>query len=55
MNKITAVILQQDEALQQTFIDAGAEKCVVLGKNIGDASLLPLLQGLDTEYALLYM
>ena len=55
MNKITAVILQQDEALQQTFIDAGAENCVVLGKNIGDASLLPLLQGLDTEYALLYM
>ncbi len=55
MNKITAVILQQDEALQQTFINAGAEKCVVLGKNIGDASLLPLLQGLDTEYALLYM
>ena len=55
MNKITAVILQQYEALQQTFIDAGAEKCVVLGKNIGDASLLPLLQGLDTEYALLYM
>lgn len=55
MNKITAVILQQDEALQQIFIDAGAEKCVVLGKNIGDASLLPLLQGLDTEYALLYM
>ena len=55
MNKITAVILQQDEALQQTFIDAGAENCVVLGKNIGDASLLPLLQGLDTEYALLYI
>ena len=24
-------------------------------KNIGDASLLPLLQGLETEYALLYM
>lgn len=55
MKKITAVILQQDEALQQTFIDAGADECVVLGKNIGDASLLPLLQGLDTEYALLYM
>ena len=55
MSTITAVILQQDDALQQTFISAGAEKCVVLGKNIGDASLLPLLQGLDTEYALLYM
>ena len=55
MSTITAVVLQQDEVLQQTFIDAGAEKCVVLGKNIGDASLLPLLQGLDTEYALLYM
>ena len=55
MSTLTAVILQQDEALQQTFIDAGAENCVVLGKNIGDASLLPLLQGLDTEYALLYM
>ena len=55
MKKITAVLLQQDEALQQTFINAGAEKCVVLGKNIGDASLLPLLQGLDTQYALLYL
>ena len=37
MNKITAVILQQNETLQQTFIDAGADKCVVLGKNVGDA------------------
>ena len=55
MSTITAVILQQVDALQQTFIYAGAEKCVVLEKNIGDASLLPLLQGLDTEYALLYM
>ena len=55
MKKITAVLLQQDEALQQTFISAGADKCVVLGKNIGDASLLPLLQGLDTQYALLYL
>lgn len=55
MKKITAVILQQDETLQQTFINAGADECVVLGKNIGDASLLPLLQGLESEYALLYM
>ena len=55
MKKITAVILQQDEVLQQTFINAGADECVVLGKNIGDASLLPLLQGLESEYALLYM
>ncbi|MEE0973105.1 MAG: DUF4922 domain-containing protein, partial [Paludibacteraceae bacterium] len=55
MKKITAVLLQQNETLQQTFIDAGADKCVVLGKNVGDASLLPLLQGLETEYALLYL
>ena len=55
MKKITAVLLQQDEALQQTFINAGAAECVVLGKNVGDASLLPLLQGLDTQYALLYL
>ena len=55
MKKITAVILQQDEVLQQTFINSGADECVVLGKNIGDASLLPLLQGLESEYALLYM
>ena len=54
MNKITAVILQQDDALQQTFLNAGVNECVVLGKNIGDASLLPLLQGLNTDYALLY-
>lgn len=55
MKKITAVLLQQDETLQQTFINAGADECVVLGKNVGDASLLPLLQGLESEYALLYM
>ena len=55
MKKITAVLLQQDDALQQTFIDAGTDECVVLGKNIGDALLLPLLQGLESEYALLYM
>ena len=55
MSTITAVLLQQDDALQQTFINAGADKCVVLGKNAGDASLLPLLQGLDTDYAMLYL
>ena len=54
MNTITAVLLQQDDALQQTFLNAGVNECVVLGKNIGDASLLPLLQGLNTDYALLY-
>ena len=54
MNTITAVLLQQDDALQQTFLNAGVNECVVLGKNIGDASLLPLLQGLSTDYALLY-
>lgn len=54
MITITAVLLQQDDALQQTFLNAGVNECVVLGKNIGDASLLPLLQGLNTDYALLY-
>lgn len=51
---VTAVLLQQDETLQQTFLNAGVNNCVVLGKNIGDASLLPLLQNLATDYALLY-
>lgn len=55
MSTITAVLLQQDDALQQTFLSAGVNKCVVLGKNAGDASLLPLLQSLDTDYALLYL
>lgn len=55
MSTITAILLQHDEALQQTFLNAGVNSCVVLGKNIGDASLLPLLQGLDTDYALLYL
>ena len=54
MNTITAILLQQDDALQQTFLNAGVSECVVLGKNIGDASLLPLLKGLNTDYALLY-
>lgn len=55
MSTITAVLLQQDDALQQTFLSAGVNNCVVLGKNAGDASLLPLLQSLDTDYALLYL
>ena len=55
MSKVTAVLLQDDATLKDTFLNAGVDNCVVLGKNVGDASLLPLLKGLDADYALLYL